>query len=108
MLIFLIGSILGFALGWYMLRVLINYKMKLMLDSIVNSPTPEKKELNKVDIDLVRIKDVVYAYSREDPHFLAQGSTKEEIVANLKRRYPDTTFMASPKNLREVGLDESI
>jgi len=108
MLTFLIGAILGFALGWFMLRVLVNYRMRLMLDSIANSPSPEKKENKKVDIDLVRIKDIVYAYSREDPHFLAQGSTKEEIVANLKIRFPDTTFMASPRNLREVGLDESV
>ena len=108
MLTFTIGAILGYALGWFMLRALINYKMKTMLDSIVNSPIPEKAENKKVDIDLVKIKDVVYAYSRENPQFLAQGSTKEEIVANLKRRFPDTSFMASPKNIKEVGLDEPI
>lgn len=104
----ILGIAVGFILGWLALKLLINHRLRQMLDSIANSPLPEKTEAKKVDIDLVKIKDVVYAYSREDPHFLAQGSTKEEIVANLKRRFPDTTFMASPKNLREVGLDESI
>jgi hypothetical protein len=103
-----LSIVIGFIIGWLALKLLINYRLKEMLDSIANSPIPEKKEAKKVDIDLVKIKDVVYAYSREDPQFLAQGSTKEEIVANLKIRFPDTTFMASPKNLREVGLDESI
>ena len=79
-----------------------------MLDSIASSPMREKKEAKKVDIDLVKIKDVIYAYSREEQEFLAQGITKEEVVANLKRRFPDTSFMASPKNLKEVGLDESL
>jgi hypothetical protein len=103
-----LSVLIGFIIGWIALRFLINYRLRMMLDSIVNSPLPEKKEPKKVDIDLVKIKDVIYAYSREDPHFLAQGTTKEEVVANLKIRFPDTTFMASPKNLREVGLDESI
>jgi len=103
-----LSVLIGFIIGWIALRFLINYRLRTMLSSIVNSPLPEKKEPKKVDIDLVKIKDVIYAYSREDPHFLAQGTTKEEVVANLKIRFPDTTFMASPKNLREVGLDESI
>ena len=103
-----LSIVIGFIIGWLALKLLINYRLKEMLDSIANSPIPEKKESKKVDIDLVKIKDVVYAYSREDPQFLAQGTTKDELVANLRYRFPDTTFMASPKNLREVGLDESI
>ena len=66
------------------------------------------KETKKVDIDLVKIKDVVYAYSRENPQFLAQGYTRLEIVENLRRRFPDTTFMASPSNLKEVGFNDPI
>jgi len=103
-----LSIIIGFIIGWVALKLLINHRIKQMLESIVNSPLPEKKEAKKVDIDLVKIKDVIYAYSREEQEFLAQGITKEEIVANLKKRFPNTSFMASPKNLREVGLDESI
>ena len=99
---------IGFILGWLALRALVNYKMRLMLDSIVNSPSPQKKETKKVDIDLVKIKDVVYAYSRENPQFLAQGYTRLEVVENLRRRFPDTTFMASPSNLKEVGFNDPI
>jgi hypothetical protein len=103
-----LSIIIGFIIGWVALKLLINHRIKQMLESIVNSPLPEKKEAKKVDIDLVKIKDVIYAYSREEQEFLAQGITKEEVVANLKRRFPDTSFMASPKNLKEVGLDESL
>jgi hypothetical protein len=41
----ILGVIIGFISGWIMLRVLINYRMRTMLDSIANSPLPEK-ELN--------------------------------------------------------------
>jgi len=103
-----LSVLIGFIIGWLALKLLVNYRLRQMLESIAYSPLPEKTEPKKVDIDLVKIKDVIYAYSREEPQFLAQGTTKEEVVANLKIRFPDTTFMASPKNLREVGLDESI
>jgi hypothetical protein len=103
-----LSIVIGFIIGWLALKLLINRRLKIMLESIAYSPLPEKKEPKKVDIDLVKIKDVIYAYSRDEPQFLAQGTTKEEIAENLKIRFPDTSFMASPKNLREVGLDESI
>ena len=95
--------VVGFILGWMALRALINFKMKLMLDSIANSPIP-KQEKKIVNIDLVRMEHGIYAYDRATQMFLAQGKTKEEIVDILQSRFPDTSFMASPKNIEEVGL----
>jgi len=92
---------IGFVLGWFALRVLINLKMKRMLDSIVNTPTTEKKTIN---LDFVKMDHAILAYNRDTQQFLAQGSTREEITALLLKRFPDTNFMANTKNLKEVGL----
>jgi hypothetical protein len=92
---------IGFVLGWFALRVLINLKMKRMLDSIVNTPTTEKKTIN---LDFVKMDHAILAYNRDTQQFLAQGSSREEITALLLKRFPDTNFMANTKNLKEVGL----
>ena len=103
----ILGIIIGFASGWFMLRVLINYKMKMMLDSIANSPL-SKPETKVVDIDLVKIKDRVYAYDRKDNSFLGYGNSKEEMVEYLRKKHPNTSFMANTKNVKEVEFNDSI
>lgn len=95
---FLVGAIVG----WLALRTLINFKMKRMLKSIVESEPP--KIINRVDIDIVKMKDRFYVYKREDNSFLVYGETKQDIIDQLHTRWPDKAFMASPSNLKEVGL----
>jgi hypothetical protein len=99
----ILGIIIGFVSGWIMLRALINYRMKAILDSIANTPLPQK-ELKTVDIDLVMIKDRIYAYDRSNQNFLAHGNTKAEIIDSLRTRFPDTSFMAKTSNLEDLGL----
>ncbi len=104
---FLIGMIAGIICGWLILRALINHKMKMVLDSIANSPLP-KPELKVVDIDLVKIKDRVYAYDRKDQSFLGYASTKDEMIADLRKRFPNTSFMAKTSNLKEVEFNDTV
>jgi hypothetical protein len=93
--------ILGFILGWFTLRVLINYKMMRMLDNIANAPKSEKPVVN---LNFVKLDHAVLAYDRDSNMFLAQGKTKEEITDILQKRFPGTSFMANPKNIDEVNL----
>jgi hypothetical protein len=97
----ILTAILGFILGWFTLRVLINYKMMRMLDNIANAPKSEKPVVN---IDLVKMDHAVLAYDRDSNMFLAQGKTKEEITVILQKRFPGISFMANPKNIEEVNL----
>lgn len=101
----ILGVIIGFASGWIMLRVLINYKLKSMLGSIVDSPKPETKV---IDIDLIRIKDRVYAYDRKDDTFLGYGNSKDEMVEYLRKKHPKTTFMVKSKNAKEVNFNDTL
>lgn len=102
-----IGVLIGFIGGWIMLRMLINHRMKIMLESIANTPVP-KKEIAVMDINLIKIKDRVYAYNRKDKSFLGYGDTKAEIVDSLRKRYPRTSFMANHSNIKEVEFDDTI
>lgn len=103
-----LAFLLGAAIGWFALKAIIMLKVKRMLDSIANEPTQQLPVMSKpvkiVNIDLVRMDHAVLAYDRDSQQFLAQGQTKEEIVDILRKRFPDTSFMASPKNLKEVDL----
>lgn len=83
-----------------MLRALINHKMKRMLESIAETPTI----INKVEIDIVKMKDRFYVYKRDDNSFLVYGETKQDLIDQLHTRWPDKAFMASPKNLEELDL----
>jgi len=103
----ILGVIIGFASGWIMLRVLINYKLKTMLGSIADSQLPQQ-ETKVVDIDLIRIKDRVYAYDRKDDSFLGYGNTKDEMVEYLRKKYPNTSFMAKPTNVKEVDFNDPV
>ena len=93
--------VLGFILGWFTLRLLINYKMMRMLDNIVNAPKPEKPIIN---LNFVKLDHAVLAYDRDSNMFLAQGTTREEITVILQKRFPGISFMANPKNIDEVNL----
>ena len=101
----ILGVIIGFASGWIMLRVLINYKLKTMLGSIANSP---KLETKVIDLDLIKIKDRVYAYDRKDNSFLGYGNSKAEMVDYLRKKFPNTSFMAKPKNMKEVEFNDTV
>lgn len=102
----ILGIIIGFVSGWLMLRALINLRMRNVLDSIANSPLP-KPEIKVVDIDLIKIKDRVYAYDRKDNSFLGYGNSKDEMVEYLRKKYPNTSFMAKPANVKEVDFNEN-
>jgi hypothetical protein len=74
--------------------------MKKMLESIAETPTI----INKVEIDIVKMKDRFYVYKRDDNSFLVYGETKQDLIDQLHTRWPDKAFMASPKNLEELDL----
>jgi hypothetical protein len=102
MSIFIVGMVIGLIAGWMLLRALINHKLKIMLDSIANSPVDEYK---KIDLDFIKKDDIIYCYNRDGDVFLAWGTTKQEIMDVLSKKFPGTRFMARPDNLKEVGLE---
>jgi hypothetical protein len=97
--------LIGFIIGWLALRALVNYKMKIMLDSIANSPSPKREEHKKIDLDFMKKDHIIYCYNRDGDVFLASGSSKKEIMEVLSKKFPGTSFMANSANLKDVGLE---
>lgn len=75
-----------------------------MLDNIANAPLPEK-DYKRIDVDFIRKDDIIYCYNRDGDVFLAWGTTKQEIMDVLSKKFPGTRFMANPQNLKDVGLE---
>jgi hypothetical protein len=98
--------ILGFIVGVFFMRFIFFLKLQLMLKSISETPVPDKQQRKLVNLEFVKMKNRIYAYDRENSHFLASGDTRQEIVDVLNKRFPDTSFMANPVNLKEVGLND--
>lgn len=83
-------------------RFMLVRKMKHMLDSIANEPHPPQIKI--MNINLVRMDHAVLAYDSDTDMFLGQGTTKDELVELLRKRFPNTNFMAKSHNLKEINL----
>ena len=101
-MIYFILFILGLISGWVLWQIAFYLKMKRMLDSITNAPKPELKVVN---INLVKMDHAVLAYDKATQMFLGQGTTKDELVSILRKRFPDTSFMVNSQNLRDTYND---
>lgn len=44
------------------------------------------------ELDIEKVKGVLYAYSKADNKFIAQGETIEELLKTAHARYPGKTF----------------
>lgn len=98
--------ICGFVVGWNCLKIWATYRAKKILSSLeVQTQTSHPKvETDKVNVEITREGDQCYVYDAATGEFLAQGSTKEEIIDILTKKYPTKSFNASADNMKEVGL----
>lgn len=93
----------GIIVGYNVYRAQVAIKVEQILGRLVAQA--ESNEKKKIMITMRRIDDnTVYAYNVESDEFLAQGSTQEEIINDLVKKYPNHSFRASPDNLKDVGL----
>ena len=99
----IIMFIFGFVTGWLALRTLVQYRVKQIRDILVQ--TVEKSMPEEVTITFSKEGDLIQVHNSATQEFLAQGSTKEEIVQILEDRWPNKVFRASSKNMTEVFGD---
>lgn len=94
--------VFGFVTGWLALRTLVQYRVKQVKDILMQ--TIEKSMPEEVMITFSKEGDLIQVHNSDTQEFLAQGSSKEEIVKILEDRWPDKVFRASSKNMEEMGL----
>jgi hypothetical protein len=80
--------------------------MKMMLNSIANSPEPKSKTI--INLDFFKQNGRIYAHNRDNNEFMGKGNTKQELIDDLQKRFPETSFMANPTNIKDVGLDDTL
>jgi len=57
-----------------------------------------------IQITIEKHNDVFYVYDRQTNEFMAQGSSKDEVENNLKKRYPGKSFGCAESNLSQTGF----
>lgn len=62
-----------------------------------------------IRVVIVKDNDTFLVYREDNNAFLAQGKNHSEIKKILRARFPDSTFMATPQNIINVGyiIDDS-
>jgi GMP synthase PP-ATPase subunit len=95
--------IVGFVFGWLALQRLIRYRMRNLNKILEEAQAKSKNE--DIMVNFVRVESQIYAYNADTDEFLAQGTCKADIVGQLEKRWPGTSFRASPTNLKEVNLE---
>ena len=94
--------VFGFVTGWLVLRTLVQHRVNQFKSILLQ--TLEKNLPEEVSIVFSKEGDLFQVHNSETKEFLAQGTTKEEIVKILEDRWPNKVFKASSKNLEEMGL----
>jgi hypothetical protein len=99
-IVILFVFIFGFVFGW--LRA-----SKSILDKILGDPDSMMNLLKKykdakddevgdnVSVRELRVEkhgEQLYLFDKDSNEFLAQGSTLQEAIANVEKRFPDQTF----------------
>ena len=95
--------IVGLILGWKLREYTAVRKFHKMVKQVEEqSPVTS----NKISVKIERNNDMFYLYNLETDEFLTQGSSKEEIQENLKKRFKniDMAFHATSENIKEVGF----
>ena len=95
--------IFGFVTGFMLLRAIVQYRLKQVKDLLMTAI--EKDMPKEINITFTKEGDLVLVHNSATQEFLAQGTTREEIVKILEDRYPTISFRASSKNIDEVFGD---
>lgn len=63
-----------------------------------------EEDASVIQINIEKHNNVFYVYDKETNEFMAQGSSKDEVETNLKKRYPGKTFGCAESNLSQTGF----
>lgn len=105
----MIEFIFGFACGWFALQLWVTYRAKKIIaqiESRVEENIKASKE-NKVEVEFQKQGHKIYAYRVNDGSFISHGDTMTELIEDMRKRFPDVSFVGSSKNIKEV-TDEPV
>ena len=96
-------AITWFILGWKCREL---EAMRRIQKYEENMKTQVKQNIIPVVVE--KAGDLFHVYNKETGEYLAKGSNVNEITENLSQRFNDhKVFVASPENMKEVGLKDA-
>ena len=109
---FIIGFcvfVIAFRLGWVAREAHAKKVLSEMVEHIEEQEQDAEKE-NTIAITIDKHNDHYFVYRLGDSAFMAQGASRQELEKRLEESYPGKKFLATHKNLVEVGFikNESI
>jgi len=72
-----------------------------LLDRLQES---SEQDEDSIQITIEKHNNTFYVYHRETNEFMAQGSSKDEVETNLRKRYPGKSFGCAESNLSQTGF----
>lgn len=109
-LIYTIVAVAAFWFGWHVRGIIITINISQNPDKAIKMLEQIKKinaaetveELNALKSDasdnemsIERVGDMLYAYSKENGQFLAQGPNLADVLAAVHKRFPNKTFVGT-------------
>jgi hypothetical protein len=73
-------------------------------EKFINHLQQSQEDDDTIQITIEKHNNVFYVYDRHTNEFMAQGSSKNEVETNLKKRYPGKTFGCAESNLSQTGF----
>jgi hypothetical protein len=107
LLITLVFVALAFYLGWFLRGVVVLSNLAEDPDRIIKL-LEEIKKINEAEgssgkpavtagteLRIERVGDVLYAYSKDDDQFVAQGADLASVLESAKKRFPSAVFFGN-------------
>ena len=95
--------VMGAVSGWKAREEHAKQVTEKLLDRLQESVERQVEE-NVIQINIEKHNDMFYVYDRETNEFMAQGSSKDEVETNLRKRYPGKSFGCAESNLSQTGF----
>jgi len=96
-------SIEMFLLWLFCTYVVVRFVIGMHQALTIHNENLHTQLINRLDeivhrVEVVEDKSMYYWYDQDDKEFLAQGKTTEEIINNIKSRFPDHIFYLEESN----------
>jgi hypothetical protein len=115
-----IVAVIAFWIGWRVRTAIILAKMSLQPEKMIKL-LEQVKAINDKELDsdsgieqissdelrIERVGEQLYAYTKHNNEFIAQGNDLESVLNSAHRRFPDRTFFGtieSTNSAKEIAI----
>jgi hypothetical protein len=92
----------GVALGWYLREQAAVMRVNKLMKGLQLAEETEAAEMQiKAKLSVI---DNVFYLNDVNGDFMAQGSTKEELIAAVKERYPNKIVLIDETDAKKMGV----